>query len=186
MVSLTALWLPILLSAVFVFVASSIIHMVLGYHGSDYGKLPGEDDVGAAMREAGVQPGTYVLPHCKSPKDMGSPEMIEKYKRGPVALVTVTPNAPPAMGKLLAFWFVFCLVIGVFAAYLAGRTLGPGAEYLAVFRIAGTTAFLGYSAAEPIASIWKAQPWSVTLKHVFDGLIYALLTGGVFGWLWPS
>ena len=119
-------------------------------------------------------------------KEMGSPEMIEKYKQGPVGLFTVMPSGPPAMGKQLGLWFAFCLVIGVFAAYMAGRTLGPGAEYLAAFRIAGTAAFLAYSASEPIASIWKGQPWSITMKHVFDGLIYALLTGGTFGWLWPD
>ncbi len=186
MVSLTALWLPIVLSAVCVFFASALIHMVLGYHKSDHGKLPGEDAITASMREAGVPPGSYALPHCANPKDMGSPEMLEKYQQGPVGLVTVMPNGAPAMGKLLGLWFVFCLVISVFAAYVTGRCLGPGVEYMAAFRMASTTAFLGYSASEPIASIWKGQPWSITLKHLFDGLIYALLTGGVFGSLWPS
>jgi len=45
MVSITALWLPILLSAVIVFVASSIIHMLLPIHKSDYRKLPDEEKV---------------------------------------------------------------------------------------------------------------------------------------------
>ena len=90
------------------------------------------------------------------------------------------------MGKQMGLWFVFTVVISLFAAYLASRTLEAGVEYLAVFRIAGTTAFLGYAAAEPIASIWKAQPWGNTMRHVLDGLIYALLTAGVFGWLWPG
>ncbi|MEE8524055.1 MAG: hypothetical protein V3T72_08995 [Thermoanaerobaculia bacterium] len=186
MVSLMDLWLPIVLSAVIVFIASSIIHMVLGFHKSDYKVLPGEDKIAAAMREEGVSPGYYTLPHCVDPKEMGKPEMLEKYNQGPVAFVTVTANGPPVMSKFLGLWFAFAVVISVFAAYLAGRTLGPGAEYLAVFRIAGTAAFLGYAASEPIASIWKAQPWGITIKHVFDGLVYALLTGGVFGWLWPS
>ena len=185
MVSLLALWLPIVLSAVAVFAASSVIHMVLGYHKSDYGKLPGEDQIADAMRAQNVPPGNYIVPHCTSMKEMGSPETIAKYDRGPVAQMTVMPNGQPAMGKLLGLWFLFSVVISLFAAYMTGRALGPGAEYLEVFRFAGTTAFLGYSAAEPIASIWKGQPWSVTAKHVFDGLIYALLTGGIFGWLWP-
>src|SRR6266851_8791731 len=43
MVSLSALWLPIVLSAVIVFVASSIMYMLLPYHRSDYRKLPEED-----------------------------------------------------------------------------------------------------------------------------------------------
>jgi hypothetical protein len=186
MVSIVSLAIPILVAAVLVFIASSIIHMVLGYHKSDYKQLPGEDKIAAAMRAEGVAPGYYTLPHCLDPKEMAKPEVMEKYNQGPVALVTVAPNGPPAMGRLLGLWFAFALVISVFAAYMASRTLDAGVDYLAVFRIAGTTAFLGYAASEPVASIWKAQPWSITCKHVFDGLIYALLTGGVFGWLWPS
>jgi len=186
MVYLTELWLPILLSAVAVFIASSLIHMVLGYHKSDYGKMPSEDDVMAAMREAGVGRGHYTLPHCVDPKEMGNPEVKEKYELGPVAFVTVMPNGPPSMAAPLVSWFILCLVIGTIVAYLTGRVLGPGTDYLTVFRVAGTAAFLGYAGAAPVDSIWKGMPWSTTLKHAFDGLIFSLLTGGVFGWLWPS
>lgn len=186
MVTLTALWLPILLSALAVFIASSILHMVLTYHRSDYSGLPGEETVQEAMREAGVDRGMYFLPYCADPKDMAKPEVKEKFEKGPVALVTVVPSGLPAMGKLLLFWFVFCLVVAVIVAYLTGRTLPAGAEYLSVFRVAGTAAFLGFAGAHPTDSIWKGQPWPVTLKHVFDGLVYSLLTAGVFGWLWPS
>ena len=186
MVSLTALWLPIVLSAVFVFIASSIIHMLLTYHRSNYGKLPNEDSLLAAMREAKVPPGNYGFPWCASPKEMGSTEMTGKYTQGPVGFMTVIPSGPPAMGKFLAMWFVFCLVIGVFAAYLAGRTLGPGTDYLTVFRVTGTVAFLGYGVGQATNSIWMGVAWSTSLKHMFDGLVYALLTAGAFGWLWPS
>jgi hypothetical protein len=82
-------------------------------------------------------------------------------------------------------WFIFCLVISLFVAYVAGRTLGPGTEYLAVFRIVGTVAFLGYSGSQATDSIWKGQSWGTTIKHIFDGLVYGLLTAGMFGWLWP-
>jgi hypothetical protein len=185
MVSLTALWLPIVLSAVAVFIASSIFHMVLPLHRKDYGKLPNEDKLLEAMRNEGVSPGNYAFPCPADPKDMHSPEMIEKYKRGPVGMVNVLPTGSPAMGKYLVQWFIFCLVIGVFAAYLTGRTTAPGADYLAVFRVAGTTAFLGYAVSDAVNSIWRGQWWSTTFRHMFDGLVYALLTGGIFGWLWP-
>ena len=185
MVYLTALWLPILLSAVVVFVASSIIHMVLPYHRSDYKKLPNEENLLDAMRNASVAPGTYFFPYVPSHKEMKSAGTIEKYKRGPVGLLTVMPSGPPAMPKFLLKWFIFCLGISVFVAYLTGRTVGAGAEYLAVFRVAGTAGFLGYSAAHATDSIWKGQAWSTTVKHIFDGLVYALLTAGLFGWLWP-
>ncbi len=185
MVYLTALWLPIVLSAVVVFVASSIIHMVLKYHNSDYKKLPSEEKVFEALRTPSVAPGTYHFPHCGSLKEAGSPEMMEKFKKGPVGLLTVIPSGPPAMGKGLLLWFIYCLVVSFFVAYLAGRTLSAGTEYLAVFRVAGTAGFLGYAAAHATDSIWKGQAWGTTLKFLFDGLVYGLLTAGVFGWLWP-
>jgi hypothetical protein len=185
MVYLTALWLPILISAVIVFIASSILHMLLTYHRSDYKKLPNEENLLEAMRKEGVSPGNYSFPCPASPKDMSSPEMIEKYKKGPVGIVHVLPSGPPVMAKHLTLWFIYCLVVGVFVAYLAGRTLGAGTDYLAVFRVSGTAAFLGYGIGNAVDSIWMGQSWSTSIKHVFDGLVYALLTAGVFGWLWP-
>ena len=185
MVYLTALWLPILLSAVVVFVASSVMHMMLTYHKGDYKKLPNEDRLLEAMRSQTLAPGTYMFPYCASHKEAGSAEMLEKQKKGPVGILTVIPSGPRGMGKYLLSWFTFCLVVGVFAAYVAGRTLGVGAQYLAVFRIVGTVGFVAYSVGQMPDSIWRGQPWSTTLKHMFDGLVYALLTAGMFGWLWP-
>src|ERR1700674_4113445 len=184
MVPLTALWLPILLAAVIVFVASSIMHMFLPYHRSDYQKLPDEDKLLAALRAASLKRGLYIF-LLGTQKKIKPPAMIEKYKQGPVGMMTVFPSGPPAMPKFLAMWFVYCLVIGFFVAYLTGRTVAPGAQYLVVFRVAGTAAFLAYGLGNLSNSIWKGQPWGVTLKEVIDGLVYALLTAGTFGWLWP-
>src|SRR6266852_2576847 len=143
MVPLTALWLPILLSAVIVFVASSIMHMLLPYHRSDYQRLPEEDKLLAALRAAGLKRGLYIFPFGTH-KEMKSRALIEKYKQGPVGMMTVFPSGPPVMPKFLGMWFVYCLIIGFFVAYLTGRTVAPGAHYLAVFRVAGTAAFLAY------------------------------------------
>ena len=185
MVPLTALWLPILLAAVIVFVASAIMHMVLPYHKSDYQPLPDEDKLLAALRAAGLKRGLYVFPFCTQQKEMKSPAMIEKYKQGPVGMLTVFSGGPPAMPKLLAMWFAYCLVIGYFVAYLTGHTVASGAHYLVVFRVAGTAAFLGYGLGNLSNGIWKGQTWSVTIKEVIDGLVYGSLTAGTFGWLWP-
>lgn len=185
MVGLAALWLPILLAAVLVFVASSLIHMVLGYHKGDYRKLPNEGKALEALRPLGLVPGTYHFPHCDSQKDMKSPEFQEKMKQGPTGILTVFPTGMPNMAKYLGAWFAYCLVVSFFVAYLAGRTLAPGASYLAVFRVAGTVAFLGYAMAHAHNSIWKGEAWCTTLKFYFDGLVYGLLTAGAFGWLWP-
>lgn len=186
MVPLHALWLPILLSSVIVFVASSIIHMVLPVHKSDYRKLPDEASVLDNLRASGVTPGReYRFPYCTQ-KEMKSPEAIEKFKRGPVGLLVIMPTGVMNMGKFLGEWFLYCMVVSIFAAYVAGRTRAPGAEYLEVFSIAGVTAFIGYSLAQAQNSIWRGVTWGVTLKHMLDGLIFGLLTAGTFGWLWPK
>src|SRR6202790_133491 len=137
MVPISALWIPILLSAVIVFVASSVLHMVLPYHKSDYRKLPEEDRVVDVLRAAGVTPGpAYHFPHTTH-IEMKSPEVVEKFKRGPIGLLTVIPSGPPAMGKYLGMWFVYCVVVGIFAAFVAGSTLRPGTRYLVVFHLTG-------------------------------------------------
>jgi len=184
MVSLSALWLPIVLSAVIVFVASSVMHMVLPYHKNDYQKLPDEDKVLPVLRAAGLKRGLYIFPFTTH-KDMKSPEVIEKYKQGPVGMMTVFPSGPPVMPKFLGLWLGYCLIIGFFVAYLAAHTVVPGAHYLRVFRVVGTAAFLGYGLGHISDGIWKGQTWSSTIKEVIDGLVYALLTAGTFGWLWP-
>ena len=185
MVPLTSLWVPILLSAVMVFVASSISHMVLRFHRKDYRKVPAEDDVMDALRRFGIPPGDYMLPCPETPERMRSPEFADKMKKGPVAMVTVMESGVPSMGKSLALWFVYCVVVGVFAAYVAGRAVGPGAAYLDVFRFAGTTAFAGYGLALWQNTIWYKRAWSTTLRSNVDSLVYALLTAGTLGWLWP-
>jgi hypothetical protein len=185
MVSILALWLPILVSAVIVFLASSFMHMVLPFHKGDFTGIPHEDDVMEAMRKAGVKPGDYMMPHSTSMQALKDPAFLEKYAKGPVAVFTIMPSGRPSMNAQLFQWFIYCIVVGIFAAYIAGRALKPDAPYLAVFRFAGATAFIGYSLALCQQSIWYKKRWGATIMSMFDGLIYGLLTGGVFGWLWP-
>jgi len=184
-VPISALWLPIVLSAVIVFVASAILHMVLKYHYSDCKQLPEEDKVLAALRSAGLtRHGLYMFPYGTH-KEMKSPEMMEKFKQGPVGMIVLRDTGAPPMGKLLGMWFVYCLVISFFVSYLAGRTLAPGTPYLQVYRVAGCAAFMAYGLGALANGIWKGMPWGMTIKEVIDGLIYGALTGGTFGWLWP-
>lgn len=185
MTGLTALWLPILLSSVIVFVASSLIHMASPWHRSDYPKMPREGEVMDALRPFAIPPGDYFMPRPSGSQEMRSPEFAEKVKRGPVVVMTVFPAGPISMGRNLTLWFVYAAVTGVFAAYVAGRALPPGSSYLQVFRFAGATAFIGYSLALWQMSIWYHRAWTTTIKATVDGLIYGLLTAGTFGWLWP-
>ena len=186
MVPILTLWLPILLSAVFVFIASSIIHMMFRYHANDMKKLPDEDAAADALRKLNIPAGQYIIPHAGSMQAMNSPEYKEKVKRGPGVILTIWPGGTPSMATNLTQWFLYSLVVGIFAAYVAGRALESGAHYLAVFRFVGVTAFACYTLAGWQESIWWKRSWSTTLKNSFDGLIYALLTAGTFGWLWPA
>lgn len=185
MVPVTSLALPILLSAVICFVASSVIHMFLPIHRNDLKKLPKEDEAMDALRRFNIPPGDYAIPCAGSPEAMKKPEFLEKRAKGPVAFMTVLPAGPMSMGRPLAEWFVYLIIVSWLAAYVTGRAVGSGADYLAVFRFAGTTAFIGYSMALPQNSIWWRRGWGMTIKTMLDGLVYGLLTGGVFGWLWP-
>lgn len=184
MVSLASLWLPILVAAILVFVASYAIHMLLGYHRTDWQKVANEDAAMDALRPLNLAPGDYHFPHG-SPETMRDPAFIAKMKKGPVVTMTVFPSGPVQMGTRLAWWFVFCVVVSLFAAYLTSRALPAGAPYLAVFRVASTVAFVGYVLGNWPNTIWYNRAWQTNVKQTIDGLIYGLLTGGAFGWLWP-
>lgn len=185
-VHLTSLWAPILLSAVFVFIMSSIIHMALGYHAGDYSKLPAEEDAMAALRKLGIPPGDYFIPKASSAKDMKNPEFVKKLELGPVGSLTILPPGGFAMGKRLVWWFVYSVVVGLFAACLAATVHPAGTPYKVVFHTVALVAFAGYALALWQSPIWKSTKVSTTVKMTFDGLLYALLTAGTFGWLWPK
>jgi len=185
MVSVLSLLIPIALSAVLVFIASSIIHMLLAaWHRNDLKKFPNEDAVLNALRPLNLQPGEYGLPKPDSMKDMQTPEFQAKWKAGPVAFITVRPS-DFSMGATMFLWFLYSLVVSLIAGYIAGVAFGPGTEYLRIMQVAGCVAFVGYAMGAPQQSIWWGQAWSRTVRNMLDGLLYGLLTGGTFGWLWP-
>jgi hypothetical protein len=185
MVPLLSLWLPIVLSAAAVFFVSSLIHMVLGYHKNDYDALPNQDAVMDALRPFNIPPGEYVMPRPMSMADMKSAEFQDKWRRGPVGFMTFMQHETMSMGPQLMAWFLYALVISVFAAYICSRALGADAQYMNVFRFASTVAFLGYAGGLWQQTIWYKHKVSTTVKSTFDALIFGLVTGGFFGWLWP-
>jgi hypothetical protein len=186
MTSLAALWLPILLSAVFVFMVSSVIHMVLQLHKSDFKKLPDEDAVRDALRKAAPAPGQYMIPCGESMKAMSDPEFLDKLKAGPVGVLIMRPNGVWSMGPALLKWFVFSLIVGVFCAYLAAIHNGPGADFAPIFQVTGAVAFLGYVFSQVHEWIWKSLPTATMIRFAIDGVIYALVTAATFAWLWPA
>jgi len=185
MTEILALWLPILLASVLVFFASSVIHMGPLWHKGDYSPVPNETQVRDALRPFAIPPGDYFLPRPVSGEDMKSPEFAQKVLEGPNIVMTVMPNAPWSMGRNLGLWFLYCLAVSIFAAYVTVHAVPSGLPYGELLRFSSTTAFIAYAFALWQMSIWYRRAWSVTLKATLDGLIYAGITAVTFGWLWP-
>jgi hypothetical protein len=119
-------------------------------------------------------------------KEMKTPEFLERMHQGPVILMTVRPNGPWNMRRSLSQWFIYSIVVSIFAAYVARRALPAGTDYLHVFKIVAATAIAGYSLALAQLAIWYGRGWGLTLRSAIDGVIYGALTAGTFGWLWPG
>lgn len=185
-VSLIDLWIPIILSGALAWIASGLIHMALKYHNSDYGKLDNEEDVATSLRAGSVDPGFYSLPYCVDMKEMNDEAMQERFKKGPVAFISILPNGMPPMGKLLVQQFAYFLISGVMIAYCATLALAPGADYMNVFRFTASVGFLAFFWSSIPYSIWYGHPWSTTIKYMIDSLVYALVVAGTFAWLWPA
>lgn len=185
MVSIVQLWLPLLIAAVGVFIASSLIHMVFKWHNSEYSGLVNEDEVRAALRKGGAGPGQYVLPHCTDMKEFQTPEMRKKLEEGPVGFLTLRPNGPPRMGASLAQWFALNLLVAGIAAHLAGESLPRGADVPRVFHLVALVTFIAYAGGALSDGIWRGEPWRSVAKNLLDALIYAIVSGFAFAWLWP-
>ncbi|HWA28181.1 MAG TPA: hypothetical protein VG734_21195 [Lacunisphaera sp.] len=183
--AVVSLWLPILLSAVVVFIISSLVHMVFKWHASDYNSLANEDAVRDAIRAGNAAPGRYVLPHCREMKDMAGEAMKKKYQDGPVGHLTIIPNGQPALGKYLGMWFLLCLLVSATVAVLASRLI-PLDHALArsAAKLAFAVSFVAYGYGTIQESIWWGRPWSGSAKNLLDALLYALGTAAVFLWLW--
>ena len=185
MITVSQLWLPIICSSVAVFVLSSLVHMVLKWHNTDYRKLTNEDEVRAAIQRTDPAPGQYVVPHYGDMKAMQTAEAQQRYKDGPVGFVVLRARGVPNMGQSLALWFLYSAAIAIFAGYLASRSLPPTSTFAGVFRMVATITFLAYGGGSVQSGIWMGKPWGSVAKDLLDAAIYAAATGAVFGALWP-
>lgn len=180
-----ALWLPIIISTVVVFILSALINMLTPWHAADFRKLPNEDAVADALRPYAIPPGDYMLPRASGMADMKSPEFIARMNRGPRMMLSVLPNGPSSLGRSLVLWFIFVLVVTLIGAHMASGVLPVGAVRAHVFHTIGLYAFAAYAFALWPLSIWYGRGWGITLRATVDGLIYAIATGLIFMWLWP-
>jgi hypothetical protein len=185
MVTLLDLWLPILLAAVLIHLGGFVMWMVLPHHRGDWKKLPDEDVVLAALRKSGAGVGQYTFPHRASRDAAKDPVWLAKAEAGPMGFLILGAPGQPRLGKSLLQYFLYTLGVSFMVGYIASHTLPPGAPYLPVFRVVGTVATLAYAAALVPGAIWFSRSWGSTAREMFDGLVFGLLTAGVFGWLWP-
>lgn len=185
-VTLTELWIPILLGGLLAWVASGIIHMVIKYHNKDYRPLPNEDEVSDALRNGQLAKGMYTMPYCADMNEMGSDKMQSKFNNGPVAMIAVFDNGMPAMGKLLGQQIAFFIAGSCLVAYCTALTVDTGTSYMEVFRVVSAISFLAFGWANIPFSIWYGHPWSTTGRYLLDAIIYALVFAGTYAWLWPS
>ncbi|MEL7312094.1 MAG: hypothetical protein AAFN07_11320 [Pseudomonadota bacterium] len=184
--TVTQLLIPAALSALLAWIASTLVHLVIKYHNSDYKALKNEGAVADAIGAESPAKGIYTIPYCVDMKEMGSEEMQAKFAKGPVAFVTVFDNGMPKMGKLILQQIVYFFIGAFLIGYCASLAMQPGEDYLVVFRAVSAIAFLAYGWAVIPFSIWYGHLWSTCAKYLVDALIYALLTAGVYAWLWPA
>lgn len=183
-VPLVEYWLPVVVATLLCFVAGSILHMAVPLHRSDWGRLPDEDGILAALKQAGVTPGNYMFPAMDLSK-MKDPAFLERLKSNVAGVMTVRPSGGIEMGPYLTKQFIYHLVISAFVAYVASRTLPAGTAYLKTFQITGTVAILSYAGGVFPEAIWYHQPRHYLTGKVVDGVVWGLLTAGAFGWLAP-
>jgi hypothetical protein len=184
-VTITSLALAVVLATALTWIASALIWTVLPWHKRDFRAFPDEEAARRVLRAQHLAPGQYHVPHASSMAEMKQPEMQRKLDEGPVGFMTVMPNGMMSMAKAMILSGVFYLLVSIVVAYVATRSLAPGAQTETVFRIVTTTTWLAYGAALVPEGIWFGRPWSGVLKGLGDALIYAVLTGAVFAWLWP-
>lgn len=186
MVSITALWMPILIATVLVFFASNLIWMVLRLHRNDWQPLPDEESFAATLNAQDPPPGEYTFPFASTPDEWKSEEWQAKFQRGPVGFLTLKPAGEMGMAKSMISWLIYIVLIQIFIAYLTGLAWPEGASFKEVFRVASTVGILGFAGSAPTEAIWLGRKWSNVAKWLFDGLVYASISAAVFGWLWPA
>lgn len=186
MSALTTLWMPVIVTAIAIFIASSLIHMVFKWHNSDYRPLANEDAVRAALSSGTPALGLYAVPYCTDMKEMGSESMMKKLNEGPNAYITVRPNGMPNMGTMLGQWFLLTLVVAAMVAVATAGAIGPGSANAAgAGYLAGMMTFLAYFVGSLCNSVWMGKTWGSTAKDAGDALIYGVITGTIFLKLWP-
>ena len=182
------LWLPIVLSAVILFIASSVIWMFAPHHKTEWKEPPQVDALRTFLRQSGITAGAFVFPHMTAADRADKAKAAEKMKQaeeGPAGVLFLRAPGPMGMGRMMVQQFVFFLVVAALIALLDVHMMDRGTVYLAVFKRDAIIAFLTFGLGTAPESIWFARPWKSFWLQAIDAAIYAGLLAGTFGWLWP-
>lgn len=209
---LTHLWLPIVVSGVAVWIVSAIGWMAIGHHKRDRDAIPGgaagEQDFMDTITRLNIRPGNYGFPDfCQAdnlpPKEKRAAQKA-LYDKHPQGLLRVW--GPTNMGANMLLTLVFYFVTSAFIAYLGWAALPhhaaaapaaatiPGAETVAagssmfwkVFQVLGVAGILAYCFAGFPNDLWFQKKRRAMAMDWLDGVIFGLVTGAIFAWLWPK
>ena len=185
---LTHLWLPILASAAAVWIASFLAWMIVGHHKNDWKEVPGEQNFIDTIKRMGIPPGNYGFPEFRKCEGMTKEQKVAKWEEmqhSPMGLLRVW--GPISMGRNMLLTFLVYLLVSVLAGYLGWTTLPhSGAEFTKVMQVLGTAGILAYCFASLPNDIWFQKSLREVVTSLIDGIVFGLLTGAMFGWLWPK
>lgn len=175
------LLLPIILSAIALFVASFVSWMVVRLHKDDWRKLEKEDEFFAKVQELKPAVGSYNFPHC-TPENMKDSAMQEKLNQGPCGVMTIFPPGQ-SMGRNLGLTFAHYLGVSFCIGYLATLAFERGAAFGDVFRFVATAGLIAFLAGIIGHAIWFRIR---IIGHLIESIVYALIMGVIFAALWPG
>lgn len=179
------LWQPILLATLLCFMMSAIVWMFGPHHKKEFKGPPNTDGIMDLLRQGNVEAGAYMFPFGDRANKAEFEASMKKFAEGPAGLMYIFPKGKMNMGKMMGQQIVFFLLVNVMLAFIGHRIGLDQRSYLHVFKTVGAIAFMTYAVGSAPESIWFGRPWKSYLLTGFDGVLYALVTAGTFGWLWP-
>ena len=179
---LVALWLPILVATVVLWVLSFVAWVVLPHHFGDFKKLDSENEMMELVKQANIPAGNYMFPYSGTKPEQDSKEYQDRYTEGPRGTLNVYNM--PNMGINMAQTILYFLITSLTIACITNVACPAGdaeTDFMKVFRIAGTIGVLTYASSGVLHKIWfKAKQWT----DMLDGAVYGVALGLIFAALW--
>ena len=171
-----------------VWIASALAWMIVGHHKNDNPALPNEQEVIDTIKGWNLPPGEYMFPdfrRCKGMTKEQKQAMYENMQKSPMGILRVWGKI--SMGGNMLWTFVVCLVVSTLIAYLGWSALPhAGSSFAHTFQVLGTAGILAYCFASFPGDIWFQRSRRAMTTNFIDGVVFGLIPGAVFAWLWPA